>query len=535
MVRSLKRIALVVTSGTLLSKAGGLVRQLVIASAFGVGAAYDAYNYAYILPGFLLVLLGGINGPFHSAMVSGLSRRPDHERAHIFAALNSIASAVLLIITAILFFAADPLISVLGPGLNIEIHKIAVIQLQIMAPIALLAGLIGLGFGSLNASNEFWIPAISPLMSSIAIVIGLGIFQIQTNQLLQADVLSLKGGITLAVATLTGALLQLFVQIPALIKQRLASIKIVFDWNHPGVKEVLRIIGPATISSGMLQINVCIDLFFASGIVGAAAGLGYASLLIQAPLGLISNALLVPLFPTFAKLAASGDNPALISRLRQGLLISSTSMVGIGAVFIALGNEIVSLIYERGAFDNQAVSVVSGLLIAYGIGMPAYLGRDLLVRFFYAIGDAATPLKVSIISIVLNITFDWSLIGGPTPWGKQLPFNLGAPGLVLATAAVNFISCAALIFALNQKLNGLPLRQWSFDGLKVLFAGIISGSITWALKTQVLWPQSLLGLIFEILLSGMMCIALFSLISSSLGIKEVQEPLIMIRKKFMNH
>ena len=69
MARSLKGIALVVTLGTLLSKVGGLVRQLVIAAAFGVGAAYDAYNYAYVLPGFLLILLGGINGPFHSAMV----------------------------------------------------------------------------------------------------------------------------------------------------------------------------------------------------------------------------------------------------------------------------------------------------------------------------------------------------------------------------------------------------------------------------------------------------------------------------------
>ena len=76
MARSLTGISLVVTLGTLLSKVGGLGRQLVIAAAFGVGAAYDAYNYAYVLPGFLLILLGGINGPFHSAMVSVLSRRP---------------------------------------------------------------------------------------------------------------------------------------------------------------------------------------------------------------------------------------------------------------------------------------------------------------------------------------------------------------------------------------------------------------------------------------------------------------------------
>ena len=174
MARSLKGIALAVTLGTLLSKFGGLIRQLVIAAAFGVGAAYDAYNYAYVLPGFLLILLGGINGPFHSAMVSVLSRRPREEGAHVLAALTTSVSALLLVVTAVLVLAANPLITLVGPGLNPELHRIAVLQLQVMAPMALLAGLIGLGFGSLNAADEFWIPAVSPLMSSAALIVGGG-------------------------------------------------------------------------------------------------------------------------------------------------------------------------------------------------------------------------------------------------------------------------------------------------------------------------------------------------------------------------
>ena len=113
MARSLKGIALIVTLGTLLSKFGGLIRQLVIAAAFGVGAAYDAYNYAYVLPGFLLILLGGINGPFHSAMVSVLSRRPRAEGAHILASLNTSVSVLLLGVTALLVLAADPLITLI--------------------------------------------------------------------------------------------------------------------------------------------------------------------------------------------------------------------------------------------------------------------------------------------------------------------------------------------------------------------------------------------------------------------------------------
>ena len=94
MAKSLRRIALIVAVATALSKVAGLVRQQVIAAAFGVGAAYDAYNYAYVLPGFLLILLGGINGPFHSAMVSVLARRPREEGAHVLAAINTIVGLV---------------------------------------------------------------------------------------------------------------------------------------------------------------------------------------------------------------------------------------------------------------------------------------------------------------------------------------------------------------------------------------------------------------------------------------------------------
>ena len=113
-------------------------------------------------------------------------------------------------------------------------------------------------------------------------------------------------------------------------------------------------------------------------------------------------------------------------------MLSTASMVPLGAMFVALGTPIVALVYERGAFDAQAASLVSGLLMAYGVGMPAYLARDLLVSVFYALGDGTTPFRLSTAGIGLNVLFDWLLVGGPTPWGPQLPFNFGATGLVLA-------------------------------------------------------------------------------------------------------
>ena len=523
MARSLKAIAVVVTLGTLLSKVGGLVRQLVIAAAFGVGAAYDAYNYAYVLPGFLLILLGGINGPFHSAMVSVLSRRPREEGAHILAALNTTVSALLLAVTVLLVLAADPLISLVGPGLSPELHAIAVVQLQVMAPMALLAGLIGLGFGSLNAADEFWIPAISPLMSSLALMVGVGLLWWQLGGQIGSPSFAMLGGLVLAAATLVGAFAQWLIQLPALMRQGLARFKLVWDWKHPGVREVWRVMGPATLSSGMLQINVFTDLFFASGIVGAAAGLGYANLLVQTPLGLISNALLVPLLPTFARLTAPDDQLQLLARIRQGLMLSTASMVPIGALFIALATPIVALVYERGAFDASAAQLVAALLVAYGLGMPAYLGRDVLVRVFYALGDGTTPFRLSMAGIGLNVIFDWLLVGGPTPWGNQSPFNFGASGLVLATVAINVLTCLALLLVLKRRMPAMTLIPWGMDTTRLLLAGVLTGCMVWGLSLGVDWPLGWLGLLARVGIPSLLGLAFFGLVGSALGVAEVQE------------
>ncbi len=532
MAKPLKRIALVVTYGTLLSKLGGLVRQLVIAAAFGVGAAYDAYNYAYVLPGFLLILLGGINGPFHSAMVSVLSRRPRSEGAHILATLNTMVSALLLVVTLVLVVAADPLITLVGPGLSPELHRIAALQLQVMAPMALLAGLIGLGFGSLNAADEFWIPAISPLMSSLALIVGIGLLWVQVGSAIETPALALWGGVVLALSTLVGALLQWILQLPALMRQGLVQLRLSWDWRHPGVREVWQVMGPATLSSGMLQINVFTDLFFASGLLGAAAGLGYANLLVQTPLGLISNALLVPLLPTFSRLTAPQDRQELVARIRQGLMLSTASMLPLGALFLALATPIVALVYERGAFDEGAVQLVTGLLMAYGIGMPAYLGRDVLVRVFYALGDGTTPFRLSMIGIGLNVVFDWALVGGPTPWGAQLPFSFGAAGLVLATVLINVLTCFALLVALQHRLQVLPLQSWALDGARLTVAAAGAGLGAWGLSQAISWPGDFLGRLLQVGLSAAIGLLLFMVIGQAFAVQEVREISAVMTRRF---
>jgi putative peptidoglycan lipid II flippase len=531
--RSLRRIALIVAVATALSKVAGLVRQQVIAAAFGVGAAYDAYNYAYVLPGFLLILLGGINGPFHSAMVSVLARRDRREGAHVLAAINTIVGAGLIAVTVVLVLFADPLIDLVGPMLDGERHRIAVLQLRWMAPMALFAGLIGLGFGALNAADVFWLPSVSPLLSSVAVILGIGLLWWQLGSTITLPTTAVIGGIVLAASTTVGAILQWLIQLPALAKEGLNKLQLVWDWKDPGVQEVLKVMGPATLSSGMLQINVFVSLFFASGMPEAAAGLGYANLLVQTPLGLLSNALLVPLLPVYARLTAPQDRPELIGRIRQGLMLSNASMLPLGALMVGLAVPIVALIYERGAFDSSAAALVGQLLMAYGIGMPAYLARDVLVRIFYALADANTPFRWSVGGIGLNAVFCWAFTGGPTPgWGLQLPMlNAGAAGLVLATVAVNLITCLGLLLALQRRLGGLPLRLWARDTALLLLAAVLGGVVAWLLAEQVSWPAGLAGLLLQCGIASAMGTAVYGLVASLAGVPEVQELLTTVRRR----
>ena len=528
--RSLRRIALIVAVATALSKLAGLVRQQVIAAAFGVGAAYDAYNYAYVLPGFLLILLGGINGPFHSAMVSVLARRPRQEGAHVLAAINTLVGAGLIAVTLLLVLLADPLITLLGPGLTPEIHDIAVLQLRWMAPMALFAGLIGLGFGALNAADVFWLPSVSPLLSSLAVIVGIALLWWQVGSAILSPSTAVLGGIVLAASTTVGAVLQWLIQLPALSREGLNKLQLVWDWQDPGVREVLKVMGPATLSSGMLQINVFVSLFFASGMPAAAAGLGYANLLVQTPLGLLSNALLVPLLPVYARLTAPQDRPELIARIRQGLMLSNASMLPLGALMVGLAVPIVALIYERGAFNADAADLVGQLLMAYGIGMPAYLARDVLVRVFYALGDGVTPFRWSLGGIGLNALFCWLFVGGPTPWAVQtLPFNFGAAGLVIATVAVNLITCLGLLLALQGRLGGLPLRVWARDSGLLLLAAVAAGLVAWGMASWISWPGHLIGRLIECSLASAASLLVYGLVAAAARVPEVHQLLSQLR------
>ncbi len=518
--RSLAGIAGIVALATLISKVFGLVRQQAIAAAFGVGVAVDAYNYAYIIPGFLLILLGGINGPFHSAIVSVLAKREKAEAAPLVETITTLVGGILLLVTIVLIIFAPNFIDLVAPGLNqvengAQVKAIATEQLQIMAFMAVLAGLIGIGFGTLNSADMYWLPSVSPLFSSVTVIGGIAILAVQLGQQITLPKYALIGGQVLAWGTLIGAILQWIIQVVAQWKAGLGALRLRFEFNRPGVKDVLKVMGPATLSSGMLQINLYTDLFFASFIPQAAAAMNYSGLLIQTPLGIISNVILVPLLPIFSRLTDPKDWDELKGRIRQGLLLTGLTMLPLSAIMVTLAYPIVRVIYERYAFNQSASQLVGSVLIASSLGMFVYLGRDVLVRVFYALGDGTTPFRISIVNIFINALLDFLLVG---------PF--GAPGLVLATVGVNLTSFIALLWFLNKRLNGLPWKQTFGPLIYMAIASVFTGATSWGVSylwNQLFTKPNFLILLLQLVVAGGAGILVFSLFASQLKIPEVNQ------------
>ena len=430
-----------ISFATSLSKVAGFIRQIFIAAAFGIGITYDAYNYAYIIPGFLLIIIGGINGPLHNAVVAVITPLKRIEGALVLTKVSIKLTLLFFILGVIVYFNSGFLINLIAPNLSNEAKSIASYQLRILTPCIPLSAFIGLSFGALNSRNKFFISSISPAITSLTTILFISASWIINHQ--NTNYLFYSG--LLAKATLTGTCIQFAVQCWEIHKIGLFKFNSAWHLFKNEEKRIFKLIAPASISSGLGQINVFIDMFFASSFQGAASGLAYGNFLIQAPLGVLSNALILPLLPKFSKFNRNQENRNLEKSLISGIEYCFLTTIFLTGFFITFNNQIVQFVFQRGAFNSEAVFLVKNILITYAVGIPFYLYRDLLVRTYYAIENPKLPFQLSFAGIILNVFFDWFLVGAPTiNFGNLSPYNFGVIGIILSSVIVNLIICIFL-------------------------------------------------------------------------------------------
>ena len=249
----------------------------------------------------------------------------------------------------------------------------------------------------------------------------------------------------------------------------------------------------------------------------------FANFIALTPLGIISNVILVPFLPVFSRLAAPENWQELKVRIRQGIFLSALTMLPFTAIFVSLALPIVKLVYQRAEFDANAANFVAPLLAVYGLGMFFYLGRDVLVRVFYALGDGETPFRISIINIFLNVVFDYFLVKA-----------FAAPGLVLATISVNLTSMVIFLWILHYRLHGLPLLNWSKNLFALIIASAIAGLTSWGVSQgfeRTIGSDNLLLLFLELGTATLVAIAIFIIIAMQLKLPELDMLISRIRQK----
>lgn len=190
---------------------------------------------------------------------------------------------------------------------------------------------------------------------------------------------------------------------------------------------------------------------------------------------------------------------------------------------ISLAVPIVRVVYERQAFDSNASKLVATLFMAYGLGAFTSVVVSVLVRVFYALEDGQTPFRITLINILLNIGLDYLLVKA-----------FGAPGLVLASMAVNLTATIMLLWCLRRQLNGLALREWSLPILGLIgmsgIAGLTCWLVSWAF--EVFWSsEGIARQLLQLSLASSIGLGVFAALVSVMKLPEVELLVNRLRKK----
>ena len=520
--RKLFKIAGFVGVITIISKIFGFIRDLIVAKVYGTTIVADAYNFAYLLTGNALILLGGLGGPFHSATISTLSKVKDNAKAAGSFLIKIFISTLIifLLITFVVIHYKSEIVHFIVPASGLEqaykekLWHLTTLQLQVMSPLIIISGLLGILCGVSNTYGFYFWPSISPILPSIAIVIFV---------LTGSDPTL---GIVLGIGTLIGAMLQLVIQLPDLLKAGLfENLKFALVKDQKAVSDFYHFLGPALLSTTIGQLTVYIDSFFCSGLEeGSWTATVLANRLIQLPLGVLLISFLVPFFPKFSELAHNKK----IDELKQSSLLVIRTLwfltLPISVYLLLFAKPIVEVIFQRGAFDERSTILTSSILVALLLSMVAYVARDTLTRVFYSLGDSKIPLLVAVISIILKIVLNSLLVK-----------KYHAPGIAFATSLVTAFNFIFLWFLLRFKIGALGFSKHYrtfFKMAVVAFVMYVLGLLFLELFPVHIKDYDFISKTILIFTSITVCFMVYFGLALTLRIEEAQKVLHEIKSNF---
>jgi putative peptidoglycan lipid II flippase len=454
----------------LLSRVSGLVRETVMAHLFGAGRIFDAFSLGFRIPNLARDLFaeGALSSAFVPTFTEYLSRGSRAEAARLSNLVGTVVMVVvgLVCVAGVVF--SPTLVGLLAPGwatADPGKFRLAVTLTRIMFPFLLLVALAAQGMGILNACNRFGVPALASTLFNLGSV-GFGLAAgFWLGPRIGMDPIA-----GMAVGVVFGGLLQLGWQLPSLYRSGF-SFRPAFDWSHPGLRRIVRLMGPAVIGSAAVQINVAVNTNFASTIVDPVRGLDgpvswlqFAFRFMQLPLGLFGVAIAAATLPSISRSAAAADLDEFRGTIARSLgmvfLLTVPSSVGL----MILGNSIIALIYQGRRFEAYDTQQTAVALSWYAAGLAGYAAAKVLVPAFYALGSARVPMLVSTMSILVNLVVAYVMIRW-AGWGHA--------GLAVATSGVALVAGLALFLTLRRRLGGVHGRELLGSTVRIAAASAV--------------------------------------------------------------
>lgn len=462
-----------VSSITMISRVLGFVRDTILARIFGAGVATDAFFIAFKLPNLLRRIFA--EGAFSQAFVPILAEyksQQGEEATRTFVAyVSGLLTLVLAVVTGIGILAAPWVVWATAPGFvdNAEKYQLTTDLLRVTFPYILLISLSSLVGAILNTWNRFSVPAFTPTLLNVAMIV----FAVLLTPYFNPPIMALAWGV------LAGGLAQLLYQLPAL--KRIGMLVLPrLNLKDAGVWRVLKQMLPAILGVSVSQISLIINTIFASFLVaGSVSWMYYADRLMELPSGVLGVALGTILLPTLAKTYANKDREEYSRILDWGLRLCFLLVLPCTLGLAILAEPLTVALFQYGKFSATDAAMTQQALIAYSVGLLAIIMVKVLAPGFYAQQNIRTPVKIAVFTLACTQLLNLVLIGPLAHAGLALAISLGA-----------CLNAGLLFWKLRTQQLFQPQPGWAVFLLKlVLAAGLMSGVLLAGMHYLPAWVE----------------------------------------------
>jgi len=463
----------VVGSMTMVSRVLGLVRDIVLAAFVGASANADAFFVAFKIPNFLRRLFA--EGAFSQAFVPVLA---DYKEQGSVAAVKSLVDrvagvlgATLLILTTVTIMASPLVAAIFAPGFVSQPEKYQLTSdlIKVTFPYLLLISMTGLCGAILNSYGRFAVPAFTPVFLNLSLI-GAALF---AAPLFDEPVFALAWGVFLA------GVIQLLFQLPSLYKLELVP-RPIWDTRHEGVRRILKLMVPALFGVSVSQLNLLLDTVLASFLpTGSVSWLYYSDRLTELPLGVFGIAIATVILPSLSSHTAASRGQQFSQTLDWAVRMVLLIAVPAAVALTLLAEPILITLFQYGALTPGDVNMASLSLVAYSLGLLAFMLIKVLAPGFYARKDMATPVKIGIIAMVSNMVLNVAFVL------PLMTYGMGHVGLALATSVAAYINAGLLLRGLLREGVYQWQPGWGLYAGRLLLATLAMASVVVALAPPV--------------------------------------------------